>query len=134
MVELHAWATIRESYDPENEEDNLDEIILQLHKFCEKMQWVDLLKIEYYNGVPCLTVALYKNRIVQEVKEVFELFLFIAKIAIGSYGLIYMWDDEDKEGQENSFQVYRLARGKFEKKEDIFLSPAIPVIEDEPKL
>lgn len=131
MIELHAWATIRESYNPEDEEDNLDEIVLQLQNYQKERAWEsDLFIIEYYNGVPNLSIALYKNRKGIEVDEVFELFGLISEIAKGSYGLIYLYDDEDSEGQENEFQIYRLIKGRLEKKMDMLLSPVVPTIED----
>lgn len=135
MVELHAWATIRDTYDlaydPDNEAEILHGMVSEIREYCENLQWDrGMLKLEYYNGEPYLSVALHTNHMIQQVKEVIELFAFIGKIAIGSYGLIYMWDDEDVNGQENTFQVYRLARGCVDKMEDTFLSPVIPTIED----
>lgn len=131
MVELHAWATIRESYEVDNEEDNIHNIVKEIQQYIKDFNWIsDLCVLEFYNGSPSLSVVLFKNRFTQEVKEVFSLFEYIAKIAKGSYGLIYLYDDENTEGKENIFQVYSLARGKIAENKDTFLSPIIPKIED----
>lgn len=45
-----------------------------------------------------------------------------------SYGLLYLHDDE-AEGQDNEFRVWRLARGTFEERSDPFLSPYCPTVE-----
>ena len=47
----------------------------------------------------------------------------------GSYGLLYVHDDESKDDC-NSFVVYKLARGKVERIADTLLSPFIPTVED----
>jgi hypothetical protein len=54
----------------------------------------------------------------------------IADSTPGSYGLIYIQDDENTEGFGNEFQVLRVVRGKVERLKDNYLSPCIPVIED----
>ena len=62
-----------------------------------------------------------------------NLFQYIAKIAPGSYGLLYIRDDEDHlrgNDYENCFRVWRLCRGTLIELDDPFLSPAIPVVED----
>ena len=48
--------------------------------------------------------------------------------------MIYLYNDEDRNGKENQFQVFLLARGKIEEKADPFLSPIIPTIEDKDEL
>ncbi|NOU92933.1 hypothetical protein GC093_06750 [Paenibacillus sp. LMG 31456] len=48
----------------------------------------------------------------------------------GSYGLLYTQDDEDVE-DNNKFVVWKLTRGILTREKDSFLSPYIPVVEDE---
>ena len=50
----------------------------------------------------------------------------------GSYGLLYVLDDEDyQDGDyQNEFRVWRLVRGALEERSDPFLSPFIPTVED----
>lgn len=66
-----------------------------------------------------------------EAGEIIELFQFIADQAPGSYGLLYTRDDEDIEGYDNEFKVYVLARGTLRRQEDVWLSPFVPVVEDD---
>ncbi|KRF32213.1 hypothetical protein ASG93_04815 [Paenibacillus sp. Soil787] len=52
----------------------------------------------------------------------------------GSYGLLYVHNDEDFKGEDdnsNNFIVWKLARGKLTQEKDNYLSPYIPVVEDE---
>ena len=62
--------------------------------------------------------------------EIFAVFKLIGEIAEGSYGIIYLYNDEDTDGKENYFQVFSLARGMIKENLDEFLSPIIPTIED----
>ena len=51
-------------------------------------------------------------------------------MAPGSYGLLYLHDDEDTNGFHNAFQVFVLSKGNFILCKDPFLSPYIPRVED----
>ena len=59
------------------------------------------------------------------------LFEVVAQEAPQSYGLLYVWDQEDPAGLEfeNAFRVWRLARGRFTEMPAPFLSPCMPTIE-----
>ena len=77
---------------------------------------------------PCFTIMGCFNH---RREEVIDLFRWVAENGPGSYGLLYVQDDEDpREAYENAFRVWRLARGTLTEHEDPFLSPRIPVIED----
>ena len=58
-----------------------------------------------------------------------NVFQGIGKKAPGSYGLLYISDDENPQF-DNEFRVGKLIRGKFEFVTDCYLSPRIPTIED----
>ena len=73
---------------------------------------------------------MYTNHFSPDVKEVFELMRFVGEIAVGSYGMIYLHDDENNDGKRNLFQVYTLAKGKIAEYIDEFLSPLTPKVED----
>ena len=68
--------------------------------------------------------------------SIWPLMDWIAENGTGSYGLIYVWDDEDNGyGREvrtvdhsNEFRVWRILNGKVEEFADPFLSPIVPVI------
>ncbi len=76
-----------------------------------------------------LSIAGHRNH---RYEPVIDLFRWLAVNGPGSYGLLYVWDDEDhKHGDyQNLFRVWRLARGVLEERSDPFLSPPIPTVED----
>lgn len=130
MIELHGWVTVRETYKAAmDEEEQIDLIVQKIQDIIESLHWFKPT-IKVMNGEYFLEFTLYSNRKDSRSREVFELYSRIGELAPGSYGLIYLYDDEDVEGRENRFQVFSLARGIVEEREDTFLSPVIPMIED----
>ncbi len=131
MYELHGWANIREN-TIEVDDDGLNKIVDQIKEVISKLQWDrGLLQLNGINGEYHLTISCATNHRGQVTDDILGLYRYIANIASGSYGIIYIRDDEDMKGYENQFQVFVLVRGKLCKQEDPFLSPVIPVVEDE---
>jgi hypothetical protein len=63
--------------------------------------------------------------------ELDQLLEWTARIAPGSYGLLYWRDDEgDPIAGPNNFQVKVMSRGEVVTRFDPFLSPFFPVVED----
>jgi Immunity protein 7 len=63
--------------------------------------------------------------------EIDQLLDWIAKLAPGSYGLLYWRDDEgDVPAGPDNFQVKVMSRGQVVTRFDPFLSPFFPVVED----
>ena len=127
MLELHGWVTIRETYEVDGE-DNIDVVIDKINEEIEHLLYFKP-QIRVKNGTYFLEFSLFPNRANSETQEVFKLYKRIGELAVGSYGLIYLHDDEE-EGKENQFQVFSLARGVVRELDDIYLSPIVPVIED----
>ena len=131
MVELHGWALIRENFTVDNEDSNLDYITNRLTQEIEKLDTErDLLRISICNGESSLIVNKFTNHFSADIDGILNLFKLIAAIAPGSYGLLYLRDDEDKTGFSNDFQVFVLSKGSLKQQKDPFLSPCIPMIED----
>ncbi len=131
MIELHGWVTIRDTYEAIFEEgDNIDFVVAEIGEKINQLHWFKP-KIKNGNGSPFIQFSNFANRIRPDTEEIFQLFEYIGKVAKGSYGLIYLYDDENTNGQQNHFQVFSLARGVVKKHVDPFLSPIIPTIEDE---
>lgn len=129
MVEFHAWITIRETYQAvDNEEENIDVIVEDIRNRIEKMQWMKP-QIKAMNGEYFMEISSYSNHKAREIDELFDLFSYITETATGSYGLIYMLDDEDMD-KSNEFQVFLISRGQIHTRKDTFLSPFIPIVED----
>ncbi len=127
MVELHGWLTICKCYGDE------DELTDDEHKSIQNNNQSDHLKncgvtLSYKNGVAYLSVLHCSNHRTEEVDEIIGVFCDAAKAANGSYGIIYMRDDEDKE-YFSEFQVFVFKNGECSKVRDKMLSPCIPVIE-----
>lgn len=129
MVEYHGWFSIHQSTDGESE----NEIIAigeYIRELIEKVNSSGILILKPINGTYVLHVAGITNHKSQDVTEVFEIIKSIAARALGTYGLLYMKDDEDQVGKDNEFTVYKVCRGKIEEAPDKLLSPCNPVIMD----
>lgn len=134
MVELHGWVTIRETYRAIlEEEEKIEILVTRIKGEINKLSWFKP-EIKAQNGEWFIEFTLFSNRINPQILEVFEFYKQIGKLADGSYGLIYLYNDEDLNGKENQFQVFSLVRGVIKENPDPFLSPIIPVIEDDDKL
>jgi len=130
MIELHGWVTVRETYKAVfDEEEHIRLIVQKIQDEIDQLRWFKPT-MKAMNGEWFLEFTIFSNRKDSRSREVFQLYKKIGEIAPGSYGLIYLYDDEDVEGKENLFQVFLLARGIVEEREDTFLSPVIPTIED----
>ena len=130
MIELHGWLIIHAKYKDVCWSDDLNRMVVM--KLQEEIQKSEFFKpeIKAQNGDYFMEFSIYANRINKEVLEAYELYEKIGKIAEGSYGLIYLYDDEAVDGKENMFQVFVLARGEVKKEKDSYLSPIIPIIAD----
>ena len=135
MIELHGWITIREHYKQyEAEEENIDIIVnyikKELDKQLNKQLWFKP-QIKVLNGEYYMEFALFANHKNSELEEVFQLYKIVGQAAKGSYGLLYLHDDEANSGRQNEFQVFVLAKGEVKQCNDPFLSPFIPIVEEE---
>ena len=128
MLEFHAWVTIRETYKA-IEEDNFGEIIKIIQKKIEELKW-NKPELKFLNGEGYIEFSVFANRKTGEIDELFDFFNFIAELATGSYGLIYMLDDGNLNGKNNEFQVFSIFRGALHIEKDNYLSPFVPVVED----
>ena len=131
MYEYHGWANIRENtFSIEEDEDNISSIIESIRQYISSLKWNSgLLDICPVNGEYHLILTGFSNHSYVE-KDIINLYNFVAEISPGSYGLLYVHDDEDMNGNDNSFSVFVLTRGSLRRHKDPFLSPFIPVVED----
>jgi hypothetical protein len=132
VLEYHGWLTIRAS--PRETEDELEDD----HRAAELVRNLvgqigpmpGLLDFRFINGDAFLHFGGLTNHRSQDVDEVFDLVREIVRTTPGSYGVLYLHDDEDAEGQVNEFRVYGAARGNLVEHRDPFLSPTDKVIEE----
>ena len=127
MVEIHGWITIRETYEA-TDEDNFEMILKQVNDELETLNYCNL-NIKRINGECFIELLSCTNHMSLDVMELLSFFEIVGKVAKGSYGLLYMHNNEDEDNY-NSFMVYRLARGKVKIYQDDLLSPVVPTIED----
>jgi len=126
VYEFHGWAVLRyHTHDTD--------IRLQDKAFNDFKQYIndaDPMKnsiIKRHNGLDSFLISGLHNH---KSEYIIEIFKWIAKNISGSYGLLYIHDDEDLEN-DNKFIVWKLARGEVKKTNDLFLSPYVPTVEDE---
>ena len=130
MLELHGWLTISETYKDEDKYTNetLEDIMRPVNRIIENSG--TQLTLQYMNGTPFLTTLLYANHRTKETDTIIETYKSIAKTATGSYGIIYLHDDEDTK-HYNEFQLFIFKKGECIYKTDDVFSPCIPTIEDD---
>lgn len=125
MVEFHGWATIR-YHTHDTDQDLQDKCWKKVEDHVQSLSVQNLIHLQRYNGCDSLHIAGQHNH---DGEYVIDLFRWLAKVSPGSYGILYIIDDED-ENHENEFIIWRLCRGVLTEYDDPFLSPFIPVVED----
>lgn len=130
MFEYHGWITVQSSAGDETDQEN-DAAHAAAAAILQSLQSAPgLADIRKVNGSTQVHIAGLANRRSGQGEEVVEAFVGIGRVAPGSYGVLYVHDDEDASGHENEFQVIVMRRGESYSKSDEYLSPCIPVIED----
>lgn len=130
MIEYHGWAVIRESYDEQRESpEKMKEIIKCIEdRILRNDTTNEFYDLRPLNGSVHLTIQAAHNH---RSDAVILFFKWIADIAAGSYGLLYIHDDEDHQrGNENRFMVWRMKKGQVDEVKDNLLSPYFPTLED----
>ncbi|HEY9723032.1 MAG TPA: Imm7 family immunity protein [Oscillatoriaceae cyanobacterium] len=134
MVEHHGWATIRLAYTCEDTElEELNRLAEEIKRNIFPSEWpFGSPSLEYHNTAWHLSVFGFTNHAPQTEDDPVRLFREISRVAPGSYGLLYIHDDESfQDGYDNEFVAYVMARGEVKQARDPFLSPYIPAVEDE---
>lgn len=129
MITFNGWVVIQESFTEEDENDKLLQIIIE--KIKAKITTLAYLNenytLENLNGSYHLSIMADHNH---RTEHIIDFFKWISAIAIGSYGILYVQDDEDtSRGNENQFVVWVMKKGTVTEMDDIYLSPVFPEIE-----
>lgn len=128
MFEFHGWAVVR--YHTYGTDAALqDRCWRALEKRARRVE-TGLVRLQRHNGCDSLLIAGQHNH---RGDYVIDLFRWVGQNAPGSYGLLYVRDDEDASrgpDHTNDFRVWRLCRGTLSELADPFLSPCIPTVED----
>lgn len=128
MYDFHGWATIREATNEEGENSEYcEQIVVQIQEKIAKLDWPSgIMDLRWVNGEPHLCTSGCRNHKDSVVDELFDIYEYIAKIAPGSFGILYTLDDDF----ELNYRVFVLVRGTLVEHGDPFLSPFIPIVED----
>lgn len=129
MIELYGWLSVRETY--ENEELFTQNIIGEITKNVQSIiENNKCIKLRYANGTPFINTLFCSNHRTNKTDEIIETYKRISETSSGSYGIIYLQDDEDKE-HFNGFQIFVFKKGSCNYYTDTNFSPCIPTIEGE---
>ena len=110
MTEVHGWISLRYSdYDSQDhlQHDFLYAFTQHLRGNYEWLLTEGHATLRSYNGLESFTLAVQHNHKGEPFYPL-DLFTWVAQHATGSYGLLYVHDDED-EHEHNAFQVTRPA-------------------------
>jgi immunity protein 7 of polymorphic toxin system len=132
MYEVHGWLNLSES-TYESDGGNLENKVGTLRSTVEERFVWPNIKVELFvlNGQHMMTIAGYVNRPTDDARAIHDLIYLVASSLPGSWGLLYERDTDIVDGLDlGSYQVTRVARGRVERREDPFLSPTNPTIED----
>lgn len=131
MVEYHGWLNIKlnESLSKTETLNEYNKIKNIIPKGIEKSRIVSL---KFVNGHLLLHLGGVANNWKREVDLVISSFDKINKKYNGTYGLLYIWDNDSLvESKSNLFEVYQFSKSNKKVNQDKFLSPCVPKIIDE---
>lgn len=131
MYAFHGWFDLASS-PYEDDSNRVLEVMGELRAVAAGFDWPNLVvEIRMLNGSGFLGVTGRFNRRRAESVAIWNLIKYAAEQLPGSSGLAYERDDEttDPPGP-NAYKVTVLARGVLSVREDPFLSPCNPVVED----
>ena len=130
MIELHGWLSISATYKYEELllQSEIDSIIHEVKDIVSNCKYE--IDLRYVNGSGFINTLFCSNHRTEEVDVIIETYKRVSAVATGSYGILFIRDDED-EYFYNEMQVYVFKRGKCIIKKDTDFSPCIPTLEDE---
>jgi hypothetical protein len=129
VFEYHGWVAIRETAGLDDNDARLRQQVTEIQERLAELGDYGLLDLRWMNGAPFLHLAGKPNHRGAWGTAILDTFERAGQIAPGSYGLLYVWDDESNQ-YPNEFRVFKLARGQVTEHPDVLLSPVIPALED----
>ena len=121
MIQINGWLEIIPTYLNEDVHTEIDEeaINFQVDDIIANLEYNDI-QIISKNGFKVINFFLNTNHKTEEAEEMLQTFEKIAKVATGSYGLLYVWDEYE---DADNFRVLVARKGDVEWKKDEFFSP-----------
>jgi hypothetical protein len=107
MFEYHGWITIRTAPGDEDDETIPDSLNTDIDAVLVELEnGTGLVPRQTVNGATQIHIGGFLNHRGGQGNDVIETFTRIAAVAPGSYGLLHIWDDEDRDDFRNSFQTF----------------------------
>ena len=130
MVTIFGWMEIRATYFDEDKHPEIDEnkIYSEIEKRINELKYNEVKMFER-NYTRFIQFSMFENHRTERTDEIINIFCDIARIATGSYGMLYCLDDEDKVYYDE-FRVLISKKGRTEWKKDEYFSPCSKMIED----
>jgi Immunity protein 7 len=128
MFEYHGWITLRSTAEAVDDEPPLR--LTDIQALVDELAGYALVDLRQMNGWYYIHLGGCPNHRGAHGPALIDLFAKVGQLAPGSYGLLYIHDDEDPR-HELDFRVFRLVRGAVTEHADHLLSPVIPTLEDE---
>ena len=131
MYTYHLWIILRESTteaDVGSLGKKLTELKTRVSTLLQPVPDIVVTALNHEYIFQCSESHNHKGDVHERLLKVIE---WLTKALSGSYGLIYWYDDEMQGvNRHNGYRVMVIARGRIEYRNDPFLSPVVPVIED----
>lgn len=116
MYQYHGWAVVLENTNDETNKEKEINILESIKVYIEGLQPnVDVIEMKAINGQYHLWMTGLWNREPSSNYNPVEIMRNIGDLAPGSYGMLYVFNDEHPK-HFNEFKVYVLARGSIQEK------------------
>lgn len=129
MYEIHGWVVVSTSTIEEDDEEKAKVLVDLRNRIAVFRHGNPDVRLFSLNGGDRVTLSALLNHDGPSALDVLDLYEWIGNSAPGSYGVMFVRDDESI-SRENQFVVYVMRRGKVAIQPDPFLSPCNPLIDD----
>lgn len=125
MYEWHGWATLRKTAEVDYYDDPDETVLSTVQALLAASDSIsnETAKLNSANGAWHVWLAGCHNHC---SPQIVDLFRTLAHTAPGSYGILYLYDDEASDGWDR----WVMRRGGIHKSRDEDLSPHIGMVED----
>jgi hypothetical protein len=127
VFQYHGWVKLLSSAEAVDDEPPLR--LEEIRALVDDLAGYALMDLRPMNGEYYIHMGGFPNHRGTHGDLVIDLLGKVGPLAPGSYGLLYVYDDEDPR-HSNAFRVFRLVRGLVTEHADTLLSPMIPTVGD----
>jgi hypothetical protein len=129
-MEIIGWAVLSESYiwDEDLILDSENIMASIIAKFGEPYA-NEIIELYRINGSAIVSLVMGHNHYTSRTDDFIKMFDLISEVAPGSYGKMYIYDNEGKFAPYNVVTELVLARGEVKRYQDAYFTPYVPKIE-----